>query len=77
MSGDNECVGALGWYPESRKSRDRYVIAWDRLNQTLAAAVADADPTRVFWPSSPCSGPGDFSDAWHDDSGHSYRYRKV
>lgn len=75
--GDNECVGALGWYPESKKSRDRYVINWDRLNQALAAAVAEADPTRVFWPSSPCSGPGDFSDAWHDDSKGDMHYWDV
>ena len=26
-----------------------------------AAAVARYDPTRTFWPSSPCKGPGDFS----------------
>ena len=75
--GDNECVGALGWYEESRKSRDRYVINWDRLNQALHAAVAEADPTRVFWPSSPCSGPGDFSDAWHDDSKGDMHYWDV
>jgi len=75
--GDNECVGALGWYPESRKSRDRYVISWDRLNQTLGQAANEADPTRVFWPSSPCSGPGDFSDAWHDDSKGDMHYWDV
>ena len=75
--GDNECVGALGWYPEAKKSRDRYLINWDRLNQALTAAVAEADPTRVFWPSSPCSGPGDFSDAWHDDSKGDMHYWEV
>ncbi len=30
--------------------------------------MRELDPTRVFWPSSPCGGPGDYSDCWHDDS---------
>ena len=75
--GDNECVGALNWYPESKANRDRYLLNWSKLNDTLGAAVAEADPTRVFWPSSPCSGPGDFSDAWHDDSKGDMHYWDV
>ena len=75
--GDNELVGALTWYEESRKDRDRYLVAYDRLNRTLAAAVREADPTRTFWPSSPCSGPDDFSDAWHDDRRGDMHYWSV
>jgi beta-mannosidase len=75
--GDNECIGALGWYPESKATRERFVINWARLNQTLADAIAEADPSRVFWPSSPCSGPGDFSDGWHDDTKGDMHYWDV
>jgi len=75
--GDNECVGALGWYPESKAARERFVINWARLNQTLADAISEADPSRVFWPSSPCSGPGDFSDGWHDDTKGDMHYWDV
>ncbi|MCL1920984.1 MAG: glycoside hydrolase family 2 protein [Kiritimatiellaeota bacterium] len=66
--GDNECIGALKWFEESRKNRDLYLINYDRLSRVLAEAVKAYDPTRMFWPSSPCGGPGDFSDAWHNDS---------
>lgn len=67
--GDNEVIGALTWYEPSRKNRDRYLLDYNRLNEgVLAEAVAAADPTRVFWPSSPCGGPGDFSDCWHADN---------
>ena len=65
--GDNECLGAIGWYEESRRNRDRYIFNYDRLNQLLARVTKELDPTRMFWPSSPCGGPGDFSDGWHND----------
>ena len=54
--GDNECIGALGWFPESKADRDRYLVAYDRLSQVLATAVAAPDPSRIFWPSSPSAG---------------------
>ena len=66
--GDNECIGALTWFEPSRKNRDVYLIAYDRLNRMLTETVEELDPVRTFWPSSPCGGPGDFSDAWHDDN---------
>lgn len=75
--GDNECVGALNWYPESKANRERYVINWSKLNNVLAEAAAEADPTRTFWPSSPCAGPGDFSDGWHDDTKGDMHYWSV
>lgn len=76
--GDNECVNVWNWYPESKGQPLRYAIHWDRLNHgTLRSAIAEADPTRVFWPSSPCAGPGDFSDGWHDDRQGDMHYWSV
>lgn len=67
--GNNEDVGALNWYEVSRKNRDRYLVDYDRLNEgVLGNTVRSLDPSRLFWPSSPCAGPGDYSDCWHDDS---------
>jgi beta-mannosidase len=66
--GDNELVGALTWFPESRKNRDRYLVAYDRLNQTIARAAKTVDPKINWWPSSPSAGPLNFGDAWHDDT---------
>jgi beta-mannosidase len=66
--GNNENVGALSWYPETRANRDRYLVDYDRLNEgVLGDTVRELDPTRLFWPSSPCGGPGDYSDCWHDN----------
>jgi beta-mannosidase len=66
--GDNELIGALTWYPESRANRDRYLVGYDRLNRTIEAALKAAVPHALWWPSSPSPGPMDFGDAWHDDS---------
>ena len=69
--GDNECVGAArGWFeyfilPEERHfyiddAKKRYALLED--------VMARCDPTRKFWPSSPCAGIADFDhDAWHTD----------
>ncbi|MFO1034894.1 MAG: glycoside hydrolase family 2 protein [Hyphomicrobiales bacterium] len=65
--GDNELIGALNWFPESRANRDRYLAAYDRLNHTVEQAAKSADPTINWWPSSPSPGPLSFGDAWHDD----------
>lgn len=67
--GDNECVGAINWFKEAKGNRDRYLLNYDRLSRTMAEVVEANDPARLFWPSSPCAGPGDFRDCWHDD-GH-------
>ncbi|WEM44528.1 glycoside hydrolase family 2 protein (plasmid) [Photobacterium sp. DA100] len=65
--GDNEVIGAINWYPESKTNREKYVVNYDRLNYMLAQVVEKEDPTRRFWASSPCNGELDFGDAWHDD----------
>ena len=65
--GDNELIGALTWFPKSRANRDRYLVAYDRLNHTIEQAAKAADPTINWWPSSPSPGLLSFGDAWHDD----------
>ncbi|MDO6765814.1 glycoside hydrolase family 2 protein [Agarivorans sp. 1_MG-2023] len=66
--GDNEVIGAINWYPESKTNRERYVVNYDRLNRAVQQVVEQHDASRVFWPSSPCNGALDYGDAWHDDS---------
>lgn len=75
--GDNEVIGSLGWYEESKNDYPRYLVNYDRLNRELDKAVQQADNSRVFWPSSPCSGPGDFGDNWHDDTKGDMHYWSV
>ncbi len=65
--GDNELIGALNWFPESRANRDRYLAAYDRLNHTIEQVTMSADPSINWWPSSPSPGLLSFGDAWHDD----------
>ena len=66
--GDNELIGAIDWYEASKANRDRYLVNYDRLNRTLQQVVADCDPSRRFWTSSPSLGELDFSDGWHCDT---------
>lgn len=67
--GNNENYGALNWYEESRRARDRYIVDYDRLNHgVVEKTVKRCDPSRTWWPSSPCAGPDTFGDNWHNDS---------
>jgi beta-mannosidase len=76
--GNNENVGALKWFEEPRQNRDRYLLDYDHLNEGVLGAVVDeCDPTRTFWPSSPCGGRNDFSDCWHSDSRGDMHYWSV
>ncbi len=75
--GDNELIGALTWFPESRKDRDRYLVSYDRLNRTIETALLDVMPGAQWWPSSPSPGPLAFGDAWHDDSSGDMHFWSV
>lgn len=56
--GNNEIVGAFGWYEESRKNRDRYIVDYDRLTEgVIGRLVRSLDPERGWWPSSPSAAP--------------------
>ena len=76
--GNNEDIGALTWFDESLKNRDRYIIDYDRLNEgVIGRLVKSLDPDRKWWPSSPSAGEGDYSDNWHDDSKGDMHYWSV
>ncbi len=75
--GDNEVIGSLNWYPETRKDKERYIANYDRLNSMLHRIVEDEDPDRRFWPSSPSLGYMDFSDGWHSDTRGDLHYWDV
>ena len=44
---------------------------------TIEQAALESDPSRTFWPSSPCSGKLDYGDAWHDDSSGDMHFWSV
>ncbi len=75
--GDNELIGALNWFEESRRNRDRYLVAYDRLNRTIETALRQTSETANWWPSSPSPGPMSFGDAWHDDSSGDMHFWSV
>ena len=75
--GDNELIGALTWFEETRKDRDRYLVNYDRLNRTLEQALKSVDPGANWWPSSPSPGPLDFNDAWHQDGSGDMHFWSV
>ena len=63
--GDNE----LFWC--SYVTRSAYALC-DRLNCVEKDAVTESDPTRVFWPSSPCSGDRVYEDNANPDMGDTH-----
>ncbi len=66
--GNNEDLGAITWYEESRKNMLRYVVDYDRLNEGVVGKTIKAtDPSRRWWPSSPSSGEGEYTDNWSND----------
>lgn len=75
--GDNELIGALGWFPESRNDRDRYLVSYDRLNRTIEQTLRSMDPGANWWPSSPSPGPLNFRDAWHEDGSGDMHFWSV
>jgi beta-mannosidase len=75
--GDNELIGALNWFEESRKDRDRYLVNYDRLNRCIETALLQTQPDANWWPSSPSPGPLSFGDAWHDDSSGDMHFWSV
>jgi beta-mannosidase len=66
--GDNECVGALKWFPATKADPEYYKAVMLKRHALQAEMVQKYDPARMFWPSSPCAGPGSFADNWKNDS---------
>jgi beta-mannosidase len=75
--GDNELIGALTWFPESKNDRDRYLVNYDRLNRTIEQALRETDPFANWWPSSPSPGVMNFRDAWHEDGSGDMHFWSV
>lgn len=75
--GDNELLGALTWFEESRDNRDRYLVAYDRLNRTIERALKETAPDANWWPSSPSPGYMNFGDGWHDDTSGDMHFWSV
>lgn len=76
--GNNEDLGAIGWYEESKNNRERYLEDYEKLNdQTIGKIVKELDPKRRWWPSSPSAGEGDYSDNWHSDNKGDMHYWSV
>ena len=75
--GDNELVGALSWFKETKADRDRYLAMYDRLNHTLEMVVDDERPDVPFWPSSPSIGRLNFGDGWHLDTSGDMHFWSV
>lgn len=67
--GNNENVGTLAGLKNNISMYGRRLVEYDRLNDGVVGdVIRKLDPARVFWPSSPCGGPGDLTDCFHVDN---------
>ena len=67
--GDNECLGFVRLPPGTETPRGRGLVKdWAVRNDRLARQVAKYDPTRLYWPSSPCNGEDDTGFGAADDA---------
>ena len=64
--GDNECLGMLSW-GTTDLTPDQLKAGWRKKAKLLADVVRRCDPTRAFWPSSPCAGLDDFGTCRHGE----------
>ncbi len=66
--GDNEGIDNYNkriW----KKNPELYRAEYEALVSLRGNLVADLDPERLYWPTSPCGGPGDLdTNGWNDDS---------
>ena len=76
--GNNEGFGCLDWYEESKSNKTVYIMNYDRLNNVVVGGkIKSLDNVRLFWPSSPSSGPDDYGDNWHSDNRGDMHYWSV
>ena len=75
--GDNECIGAAKWFDHDEKVRAQNIQLCVARAKELEKLCAEYDPTRCFWPSSPCLGPGNYGDGWKDDSSGDMHFWQV
>lgn len=76
--GNNENIGALNWYDESKSNRDRYLVDYEMLTENVVGdTVRELDPTHLYWSSSPSAGPRDYTDCWENDSRGDMHYWAV
>ena len=75
--GDNECIGAAGWFKATKEQRDANIRLCVARAKELEKLCSEYDPTRCFWPSSPCLGPGNYGDGWKDDSSGDMHFWQV
>ena len=66
--GDNEGMDLLGWR-FAKKDREFTLNEYKKIIDLKGGLVQALDPERLYWPSSPCGGPGDLkTNGWKDDS---------
>ena len=75
--GDNECIGAAGWFNATKEQREANIKLCVARAKELEKLCSEYDPTRCFWPSSPCLGPGNYGDGWKDDSSGDMHFWQV
>ena len=66
--GDNEGRDLLNWR-FAKRDKEFTLNEYKKIIDLKGNLVATLDPGRLYWPTSPCGGPGDYeTNGWKDDS---------
>ena len=66
--GDNEGMDLLNWR-FAKVNREFTLNEYRKIIDLKGSLVQTLDPERLYWPTSPCGGPGDYeTNGWKDDS---------
>lgn len=75
--GDNEDFLAMTWIPFTKEYQKALREDYIKFNQFCRDLVKKYDPTKKWWPSSPCDGTGDYYGKWQDEHKGDLHYWAV
>ena len=75
--GDNEDFLAMTWLPFTREFQLALREEYKKFNTFCKELVQKYDPTKKWWPSSPCDGTGDYNGPWQVENKGDLHYWQV
>lgn len=75
--GDNEDFEAISWFQFTKEIENWLKNEYITLSTFCKELCNKYDPTRKWWPSSPCDGTGNYDGEWMSEKRGDLHYWKV